>query len=260
MILAVKALPNKMAVVSLILFSWFTIALAQGDKVHSEVTETVAAEGSALVLIGLKTPWQLEGTLTEDGKLAQRQAIRAVQNDLVSELNGTNYRIVRRYRKIPGIALEIGPDALSILIRSPSVTNVLPDRPVTTLARLDPAPVLPPSPPTSRKSPAQQEKVPPKLFEKAESTGAVLVLVGLKAPWRPEGPLSEKMVRAQREAIAAAQNYLLVELAATRHKVIRLYKRIPGIALEVGLDGLKVLARSVAVTNVLQDRPAKSAK
>lgn len=260
MTLRARTLLSRMAAGNLILISWFTIALAAGGKVHSEVTQTIAVEGSALVLIGLKTPWQMEGTLTEDGIAAQRQAIRAVQNDLVSELNGTNYLIVRRYRKIPAIALEIGPDALSILIKSPSVTNVLPDRPVTTLASLDPAPVLPPFPPTSIKTTAQQGKVPPALFEKAESTGAVLVLVGLKAPWRPEGPLSEKMVRAQREAIAAAQNYLLVELAATRHKVIRLYKRIPGIALEVGLDALKVLARSAAVINVLQDRPAKSAK
>jgi hypothetical protein len=68
------------------------------------------------------------------------------------------------------------------------------------------------------------------------------------------------MVLAQREAIAAAQNYLLTELANTKYRITRRYQAIPGIALEVGLDALRVLARSVAVTNVLRDRPAISAK
>ena len=89
---------------------------------------------------------------------------------------------------------------------------------------------------------------------------AYLVLVGLKTPWSPEGPLSKEMVVAQREAIAAAQNYLLTELANTEYRITRRYRVIPGIALEVGLDALKVLARSVAVTNVLRDRAAISAK
>ncbi len=260
MILRAKTLLHKMTVAGLVLISWFAIAVAEGHKVHSDVTERVAREGNALVLVGLKMPWQTEGTLGKDAVLAQRRAIRAAQNDLLSELDGTKHRIVRQYLEIPGIALEIGRDALSVLNKSLRVTNVLPDRPAGTLASVGPTAESAPSPPTSKNTPAQDGKVPQGLFEKAKSTGTVLVLVGLKAPWRPERRLSQEMVRVQRDAIAAAQNYLLTEIAATRHRVIRLYKKIPGIALEVGLEALKILARSAAVTNVLQDRPAKSAK
>lgn len=252
---------RTISVAILILVSCFTIAAGQIDidKVHSAVLESVHNEGHAVVLVGLKVSWRMEETLSQEDLSAQRQAIKAAQNDLVSELNGTDYRIVREYQEIPGIAMEIGPDALSILKNSTSVTNVLPDRPIVTLATTQVAtPGSSPPAPTPRRTPTQSGKVPPELFKKAESDGMVLVLVGLKAPWRPEGPLSEEMVRVQRKAIAATQNYLLAELGPTEHRVTRLYKRIPGIALEVGVDALKVLARSVAVTNVLQDRPPRS--
>jgi hypothetical protein len=61
-------------------------------------------------------------------------------------------------------------------------------------------------------------------------------------------------------AILNAQSYILAELAGTQYKVMRLYTRIPGIALRVGLDALKVLERSPAVTNVLLDRPARASR
>jgi len=261
MIFCARQWLSRLATALLLLVLSFTIAAAQIDKVHSAVVESMESAGHALVLVGLKVPWQREEALNQQDLLAQRRAIKAAQDDLVAELNGTDYRIVRQYQEIPGIALKIGPDALSILKGSPSVTNVLPDRPIVTLTTTQGAtPVSSPPAPMPRKTPTHSDKVPPELFKKAESDGMVLVLVGLKAPWRPEGPLSEEMVRVQRNAIAAAQNYLLAELGTTEHRVTRLYKRIPGIALEVGLDALKVLARSVAVTNVLQDRPPKPSR
>jgi len=250
---------RQISLALLLLTLSFTIAAAQIDKVHSAVSKSIEDGGHALVLVGLKVPWQREDTLNPENLSAQRQAIKAAQDDLVSELNGTDYRVVREYQEIPGIALEIGSDALSILKKSTGVTNVLPDRPIVTLATAQGATqASAPAVPTQRTSTTQSGKVPPELFKKAASDGTVLVLVGLKAPWRPEGPLSEEMVRVQRKAIAAAQNYLLAELGTTEHRVTRLYKRIPGIALEVGVDALNVLAKSVAVTNVLQDRPPRS--
>jgi hypothetical protein len=59
----------------------------------------------------------------------------------------------------------------------------------------------------------------------------------------------------QRTAIYDAQGYILAELAGTRFKVMRLYQSIPGIALRVGVDALRILERSPAVTNVVPDRP-----
>jgi hypothetical protein len=84
-------------------------------------------------------------------------------------------------------------------------------------------------------------------------------LAGLRTPWQREDTLSEELVALQRSAILSAQSYVLAELAGTQFNVMRLYRQIPGIALRVGMDALKVLEMSPAVTNVLPDRPAKPA-
>ena len=215
-------------------------AIAQiAEKIPRDVIDQAAARGTVLVVVGLNVPWQMESKLSEDAVQAQREAIRSVQGDLLTALAGRNYKVVRRYEQIPGIALEVGADALAELARSSLVSNVLLDRPVQNPQGMG------------------SEKVPPDLLKRAENNGTVLVLAGLRAPWQQESQLSEEMVALQRSAILDAQRYVLAELAGTQYKVMRLYARIPGIALRVGLDALKVLERSPAVTNVLPDRPAQ---
>jgi hypothetical protein len=204
------------------------------------VIDQVAAEGSALVLVGLKIPWQTESSLSQAEVRIQREAIAAIQKDLLAEIDGKSFKIVRRYANIPGIALEVGADVLAELARSPNVTNVLLDRPAVVAEVESPA----------------SEKVPPQLFKTAASKGTVLVLAGLKTPWRREDQLSEELVALQRKAILTAQSYVLAELNGTQFNVLRLYRTIPGIALRVDLDALRVLQDSPAVTNVLADRPA----
>jgi len=232
--------------------------LGANDKVPSEVFNQAATAGKVLVLVGLNVPWSMEGTLADNEVVAQRRAIGSAQRDLLSELAGTEYKIVRVYDVIPGMALEVGNEALAVLKNSGSVTNVLPDRPIKPAANAGMSDVAPTT--SGNEGTANVGSVPTELFLEATSSGAVLVLVGLKTPWSPEGPLSEEMMLAQRQGIAAAQNYLLTELANTEYRITRRYQAIPGIALEVGLDALRVLAHSVAVTNVLRDRPAISTK
>ena len=220
-----------------------TAALAQtGGKIPREVIDHAAAHGTVLVLVGLKVPWQMESRLSENDAHAQREAIASVQKDLLSELEGRNYKIIRRYDRIPGIALEVGADVLAELARSANVTNVLLDRPAVDSEA------------------ASSEKVPPQLFKLAASDGTVLVLAGLRTPWRREDQLSEDLKALQRKAILSAQSYVLAELGGTQFKVMRLYRSIPGIALRVGLDALQVLEKSPAVTNVVPDRPASASR
>ena len=237
---------------------WPGSASTATDKVPDEIVNQALSAGRVLVLVGLNVPWSREGALTENAIVAQRRAIESAQSDLLTQLSGTEFKIVRVYDAIPGIALEVGNDALAVLGKSNSVSNVLPDRPINPAA--SPADIEGTSVLHRKDAPANLGVVPTELFFEATTSGAVLVLVGLKTPWSPEGPLSKEMVVAQREAIAAAQNYLLTELGNTEYTITRRYRAIPGIALQVGLDALKVLARSVAVTNVLRDRPAISAK
>ena len=212
-------------------------------KIPAEVIDVAASGGSVLVLVGLKVPWQMESSLTEDQIQAQRDTIASIQKNLLSELAGKSYKIMRRYDRIPGIALEVGPDALAELARSSNVTNVLLDRP----AAVDP-------------EATSSDKVPSQLFKIAATDGTVLVLAGLRTPWQREDQLNDDLIALQRKAILSAQSYILAELGGTQFRVMRLYRSIPGIALRVGLDALFVLQNSPAVTNVVPDRPAATSR
>jgi hypothetical protein len=218
-------------------------AAQMAERIPAEVIDQAAAQGTVLVLVGLRVPWQMESSLSEDQILAQRDAIASIQTNLLAELAGKSYRITRRYDRIPGIALEVSADALAELAHSANVVNVLLDRPAAVEEEL-------PSP----------DKVPPQLFKSAANNGTVLVLAGLRTPWQREDQLSEELIALQRKAILSAQSYILAELGGTQFRVLRLYRSIPGIALRVGLDALRVLENSPAVTNVLPDRPAATSR
>jgi len=220
-----------------------TAAIAQtGGKIPRDVIDHAAAHGTVLVLVGLNVPWQMESRLSETEARDQREAIASVQRNLLTELEGRRYKVIRRYDRIPGIALEAGADVLAELARSENVTNVLLDR-------------------TSVDAEAMSsEKVPWQLFKRAASDGTVLVLAGLRTPWQREDQLNEDLKALQRTAILSAQSYVLAELGGTQFKVMRLYRSIPGIALRVGFDALQVLERSPAVTNVVPDRAASASR
>ena len=232
----------KASCLAVLLFLGGSAAMAQaGGKIPAEVIDHAAAHGTVLVLVGLNVPWQMESRLSEDETRAQREAIASIQRDLLAELEGRPYKVIRRYDRIPGIALEASADVLAQLARSANVTNVLLDRPAADAE-------------------APSEKVPWQLFKRAASEGTVLVLAGLRTPWQREEQLSDDLKAVQRNAILSAQSYVLAELGGTQFKVMRLYRSIPGIALRVGLDALQVLERSPAVTNVVLDRPARASR
>ena len=227
---------------ALLSLSGTTVIAQTGGKIPREVIDHAAAHGTVLVLVGLNVPWQMESRLSADEARGQREAIASVQRDLLTELEGRTYKVIHRYDRVPGIALEVGADVLAELARSSKVTNVLLDHPAVEAAT------------------ASSEKVPWQLFKRAASDGTVLVLAGLRTPWRREDQLSDDLKALQRKAILSAQSYVLAELSGTQFKVMRLYRSIPGLALRVGLDALQILEKSPAVTNVVPDRPASASR
>ncbi len=238
-----------------LLFLISAAALAEpASKIPRDVIDYTAAHGSALVLVGLDVPWQMESRLNQDDLRSQRIAIASIQNDLMDRLAGKKFTVLRRYHEIPGIALEVGAEALAELARLPIVTNVLLDRPAGAAI---PGPNRNASPRDATADLVNSEKVPSTLFTRAARDGTVLVLAGLRTPWQREDGLSAELWALQRNAIHSTQSYVLAELAGTRYKVMRLYGKIPGIALRVGVDALIVLEKSPAVTNVVLDRPAQ---
>ena len=219
-------------------------------KIPREVIDHTANHGRTSVLIGLNLPWRMESQLNEEQITQQRIAITLAQNVLLRELTGSNFRIVRRYELGPSIALEVGADALAVLARSENVLNVLLDSPTG----------MPNGQQRWDTSQFAKVKVPIQLYRRAATNGTVLVLAGLRAPWQKEDRLNDELLELQREGILDAQRYLLKELNGTQYQVVRLYNKIPGIALRVGFDALHVLEKSPAITNVLPDRPAQTKK
>jgi hypothetical protein len=248
-----RKLLRTICCVALLLLATPSATARSEQKIPREVIDQTAARGTALVLVGLKVPWQKEAQLNEEDRRAQRAAIASVQTDLLTSLHGRDYKLVRRYQEVPGIALEVGADALAELARLPLVTNVLLDRSIPEVPEYGKIVF-------TQSGNAAAEKVPLQLFNRAASNGTVLVLAGLRTPWQREDQLSDNLLALQRAAIQDAQSYVLAELVGTRYKVTRLYQSIPGIALRVGVDALKVLEKSPAVTNVVQDRPAQTSK
>jgi hypothetical protein len=237
-----KPLLRTICLAALLSLTGIAASAQAGGKIPSEVINQAAAHGTVLVLVNLNVPWQMESRLSADETYGQREAIASIQKDLLNELEGRKYKVIRRYDRVPGIALEVGPDGLAELARSANVANVWLDRPAVEAEA------------------ASAEKVPWLLFKRAASNGTVLVLAGLRTPWQREELLNEDLKALQRKAILNAQSYILAELSGTQFKVMRLYRSIPGVALRVGLDALQILEKSPAVTNVVLDRPASASR
>jgi uncharacterized repeat protein (TIGR01451 family) len=95
-----------------------------------------------------------------------------------------------------------------------------------------------------------------RLIEKAELGGAVRVIVGLNAPFVPEGDLRDaRRVLGQREGISRAQYRVLGELSSSRVASVKKFPYIPYMALVVDAQGLRLLQSSPAVSSIGEDTP-----
>ncbi|MPZ69719.1 MAG: S8 family serine peptidase [Actinobacteria bacterium] len=83
--------------------------------------------------------------------------------------------------------------------------------------------------------------------------GTVRVIVGFDAEFAPEGELSAAQASAQRAGIKSGRQALLAAVAGTRHKVVRKFKTIPYVALEVSAASLARLEASGVATSISED-------
>lgn len=94
----------------------------------SKLLEKAEREGSVRVIVGLRTDFEPEGKLGRSAVDDQRDRIKNAQAGLRTELQGTGYQTLREYATIPYIALELPPQALQGVQRSPRVSSIEEDR------------------------------------------------------------------------------------------------------------------------------------
>jgi hypothetical protein len=122
---------------SVIVISWILIGVgpeaAQRNKIREDMRQKVRERGVLGVIVGLNEPWKPLGSLTPAERIARQKAIIAAQDQLLAELAGTQYRLIRLFIYDADLVLEVGPDALAVLENSNLVETVEDDTPVPPL-------------------------------------------------------------------------------------------------------------------------------
>jgi len=96
---------------------------ASRPRIPPAIRQKMQEKGVARVTVGLNIPWRAE-KLNPSDEARQRSDILAAQNSLLSELKGTNYKVIGQSKSTPFMDLEVDSAALSILEKSPLVKTL----------------------------------------------------------------------------------------------------------------------------------------
>ena len=109
------------------------ISVPAFDRIHS----TVIAEGSARVIVRFKEPaespqaFQVEGKLADESdKIAQRAAIKQVQDTILKRISAKNAKHAKKFNHIPHMAVEVDQADLEQLLASGEIDLIEEDVPV----------------------------------------------------------------------------------------------------------------------------------
>jgi hypothetical protein len=98
--------------------------VVQRVKVPPELMQKVQTQGTVRVIVELNVPEWTSKKSSADAELAQRQRIADVQNQVLSELAGTQHKLTAQLKTVPALGLEVGPDGLAALEHSSLVQKV----------------------------------------------------------------------------------------------------------------------------------------
>jgi hypothetical protein len=94
------------------------LAACASSRIDPELRQLANGNARVIVEIRLDTPFVAEGRLPGSEAIsAQRHAIEAAQDRVLSALHGTRFVLAHRYATVPFLALMVGRDALTILER-----------------------------------------------------------------------------------------------------------------------------------------------
>ena len=106
---------------------------ASKEAAVEDLLPKAQSEGSVRVIVGLQADFPQErflpeGELSRSEVAEQQSAIGTAQEGLAEELRGTGAKTLHEYETIPYMVLELPPEALEALQRSPRVTSFMEDK------------------------------------------------------------------------------------------------------------------------------------
>ena len=106
------------------------IAAAEQNRISQNMWQRVREKGLLVVIVQLNVPWKPQAQLSPQERIAQGEAIVAAQDQLLAQLAGTEYTLLRRLSYTATLGLYVGPDALAVLENSNLVRTVIEDIPM----------------------------------------------------------------------------------------------------------------------------------
>ena len=155
------------------------IGAAQQPKIPSDLWQKAQEKGVVRVIVELNVAGWVSKKLSKEDELVQRKMIVDTQNRVLAELKRTRHKVNRRFEIVPALAMEVEPDALVILDRSPHVLKVYEDVGLSPTIEVEEVKKIPET--------NQQTKIKAEIWAKAQKEGTVRVIIDLtksKAPSR----------------------------------------------------------------------------
>ena len=94
------------------------------DRLPELIAKAEASSNRIPVIVGLNMAHQAEGRLSQAAAQRQQADIQNLGRQVVTALQGMNFREMRRFRHIPYMALEVDAAALNALAASPDVATI----------------------------------------------------------------------------------------------------------------------------------------
>lgn len=107
-----------------LILSFVSPGFAQNNKVNPQLILKAQRDGLVRVSVALDVAAAPEVHLDRQTVPAQRNSITAAQNRLAAELRGAKFKVIGRFKTLPGIALEVDRIGLAMLENSLTVTEV----------------------------------------------------------------------------------------------------------------------------------------
>jgi subtilisin family serine protease len=118
---------RRLALCATLSLAGATAPAGAARPIEPALAARAAEPGGVPVLVALAVATQPEPRIPAPARAAQRACIAAMREALRGELGAAGHAVARAYRSIPFVALEVGPEALAALRRSPRVRAVHPD-------------------------------------------------------------------------------------------------------------------------------------